>query len=239
VRWKVQPPFPFRFQRLDSAFLVKEEARAAIRAAFYRWTDVTCADGRRTSLRFVEGDEIFEEKPLGPAPAPPPYGIFFRDRGWPHEGGDDQLAITNLEFAKATGYVSYADMEVNTALYKFSAAEVGDGVDLQAVLTHEVGHYIGLAHSREPSSIMAPNLCESGDRCIRDRVSSRRLGEDDQLAVCSLFPPANGAAAPPPDPGSACALTAAPPGHGWSVAATLGALGTALGLRRARRRPPR
>ena len=70
------------------------------------------------------------------------------------------------------------------------ARDLGEGIDLQTAITHEVGHFIGLAHSREPNSIMAAGLCDSGDRCARDRVSSRRLGADDIAAVCALYPAA-------------------------------------------------
>lgn len=229
LHWDVRPPLTFRFQKDGSSFLLQAEARAAIRTAFYRWTDVMC-EGGRTSLRFVEGEEMVEDKSLVGGPNPPPFGIFFRDRGWPHQNADDQLALTTILF-RPSGGISYADIEVNTTNYTFSAAEVGDGIDLQIVMTHEVGHYIGLAHSLEPNSIMAAALCEGGDRCSRERIAARRLADDDRAAVCTLYPPRS--AEPPAEPPSdGCAQSG--PAGGTSALSVVVAAGLVALLRRRR-----
>jgi hypothetical protein len=168
---------------------VREEARAAVRAAFHRWSDTVCPDGRRTSLRFVEGEDILVDKPLQPnVEAAEPYGIFFRDLGWPYDDVDSTLAKANTVFEKRTGRVLYADIEVNTTR-RFAVEETSEDVDLQAVMTHEVGHYIGLAHSRVPQSIMAESYCSLDDRCEKGKVAARRLSPDDIEAVCTLYPP--------------------------------------------------
>jgi hypothetical protein len=195
----------FRFHAAGTSQLVREEARAAVRGAFHRWSDVVCANGERTSLRFVEGEDIHEDKPLeSETEAAESFGIFFRDLGWPHEGGDNKLAITRTLYRK-TGVLTYADMEVNTTKH-FSVDDIEDppeqggtkeAKDLQAVITHEVGHYIGLGHSRAPQSIMAERLCDMDGRCDKGRVAARRLAEDDMEAVCELFPP--GKPTPPPE----------------------------------------
>src|SRR5262252_4327068 len=41
LRWR-KLPIHFRFSRLAPALLLREEARASIRAAFYRWSDTLC-----------------------------------------------------------------------------------------------------------------------------------------------------------------------------------------------------
>ena len=212
LRWPAERmPLVFRFQQQHSARLVPEETTAAVRAAFHRWSDVVCPDGRRTSLRFTEGENLAADKPLEAAAArPEPFGIYFRDRGWPHPSGDDQTALTTIDFAPSSGAILYADIEVNTTAWTFATRDVGAGIDLQTVVTHEVGHFIGLAHGREPNTIMAGHLCDSGDRCARDRVSSRRLATDDIAAVCALYPPdAEGSAPAPPSAAPAsCAVHA-------------------------------
>jgi hypothetical protein len=190
LRWR-RMPLHFRFSARQPGQLIMEEARAAIRAAFYRWTDATC-EGRRTALRFLEDEEIFEDKPLeAGARASQPYGIYFRDTGWPYEGkADSTLAQTNNVFLKSSGFIEYADIEINTGTKKFSTKEEPTGIDLQAVMTHEVGHYIGLAHSREAESIMVESYClQSDNRCEKGKVAARRLSADDLEAVCSVFPP--------------------------------------------------
>ena len=81
--------------------------------------------------------------------------------------------------------------------------EQTNAVDLITVVTHEVGHYIGLSHSREKDSIMTVALCEQNNRCSLGRQASRRLAPDDILAVCSLYPPGE------PDPSPTAADEAA------------------------------
>lgn len=197
--WAQPMPLTFRFHRRGTALLINEEARAAVRAAFLRWTDVVCAGGR-TSLRFVEGEDLLEDKPLtDDAHAPrstSPFGVYFRDTGWPHaaQNGDGVLALTTLDVGVETGRITYADIEINTGSQPLTTSELVAGQDLQTVMTHEVGHYIGLAHSAVANSIMNPGLCDSGQRCQVDKVAARRLGDDDLAAVCGLYPP--GARAP-------------------------------------------
>jgi hypothetical protein len=199
LRWK-QMPLVYRFSARGSGLLVREEARAAIREAFHRWSDTVCSDGRRTSLRFVEGEDLAEDKPLvAKSRGSEPFGIYFRDLGWPYDGVDETLAQTNQSFGSKSGFIEYADIEVNTGARRFSANDAATGVDLQAVVTHEVGHYIGLAHSVEPDSIMASGYCElDSERCDKGKVAARRLAADDISAVCTLFPPDAPPAAPEP-----------------------------------------
>lgn len=54
------------------------------------------------------------------------------------------------------------------------------GYNLLAVATHELGHSLGLSHSRDPSAIMYPNY--------RSRSSTQYLlSEDDVLGIQSLY----------------------------------------------------
>lgn len=231
-------PLVFRFQRQHSTLLVPEETVAAVRAAFYRWSDVVCPDGARTGLRFVEGEELVADKPLdAKAPRPEPFGIYFRDRGWPHTKGDDTSALTTVDFAPDAGAILYADIEVNTTDWLYATRDAGEGIDLQTVVSHEVGHFLGLSHSREPNSIMAAGLCDSGDRCARDRVSSRRLGADDLAAVCALYP-ATPIVEPPPAAASCAVEARGAAGQGASLRAGLASLAAfaVLALVRRRRR---
>ena len=210
VHWR-SLPIPFRFFSAGSVHFIREEGRAAIREAFHRWSDALC-DGRQTSLRFAEGEDIYEDKPLvAKARGVEPFGIYFRDAGWPYpKGADSTLAQTNLFFGSESGLVEDADIEINSTSEKFSARETdADAVDLQAVITHEVGHYIGLAHSKEPLSIMLEGYCETTDeRCGKGKVAARRLGPDDVAAVCALYPPDGPRIFDDPEPKRGCSTSA-------------------------------
>jgi MYXO-CTERM domain-containing protein len=54
-------------------------------------------------------------------------------------------------------------------------------IDLQSILTHEAGHFLGLAHSLVNDATMYPSY-NKGD------VSFRDLSQDDQQGVCAIYP---------------------------------------------------
>jgi hypothetical protein len=183
--------------------------REATRRAFQAWSNVTC-NGKRTSLRFEEGADIPGTHPLvGSSPAKIPFGIYFRDDTWPYADGNESLALTNQKYGKTNGWIDYSAIEVNTTDREFRLTDSAAGIDLQAVLTHEVGHYIGLAHSQVGDSIMAPSYCQSADRCGTSADQARALAEDDITAVCAMDPPSGIAGVAYEDPGaSSCAVGA-------------------------------
>jgi hypothetical protein len=71
---------------------------------------------------------------------------------WPYS--PDAAAVTRIAFvddpsSPNDGRIVEADMEINAVDYKFLApgAAATDGLYLQAVVTHEIGHMLGLAHA--------------------------------------------------------------------------------------------
>jgi len=183
ISWTVMP-IPYRFHGRAPERLDRDEARGVIRLAFARWTEVVCSNGRRTSLRFQEGAEIPAAMPRGKEP----FGIYFRDDGWPHADADETLALTTHLFGHSGGEIRYADIEINSGEKEFTLRDTEKGTDLEAVMTHEVGHYIGLAHSPDLGSIMTTRYCQSGARCTETKELARDLGADDVEAVCALYP---------------------------------------------------
>lgn len=187
--WKTSP-IVYRFSAAGSSKLDKSSAREVIRRAFGEWENVQCSRGR-TSLRFKEGPDIGKNKPIGKNKASEPFGIYFRDTQWSHDDADESLALTYQTYGEVTGTIDYADIEINTAEVEFSLtdAETG-GTDLQAVVTHEVGHYIGLAHSLDADSIMVARYCQNNTtRCAESIDKKRGLADDDIRAVCVLYEP--------------------------------------------------
>ena len=158
---------------------------------------------------------------------------------WPYDEGDESLALTNQTFGTTNGYIDYSDIEVNTTTRTFALEDDEKGIDLQAAVTHEVGHYIGLAHSPIATSIMVASYCQSGERCGTSIDQARALDDDDIAAVCALYPPSGIAGVAYEDPDAhGCAVSAAPAPAGSSTLAALGVL-AAMGLAltaRARRR---
>ncbi|MBX3192447.1 MAG: matrixin family metalloprotease [Labilithrix sp.] len=202
-------PIVYRFHAGGSEKLDMDLARDAVRAAFDEWSGVSC-NGKKTSLAFVEGKDIRAMKPASKtAKGREPFGIYFRDDEWPHDDDEDEsLALTNQTFGMINGYIDYADIEINTKSRSFAVDDEEEGIDLQAVLTHEVGHYIGLTHSPDRDSIMVARYCASGDRCGRGAKAARALSDDDRAAVCALYPP-SGIAGVRYQPAESCAASPA------------------------------
>jgi hypothetical protein len=198
LRWR-SLPIQYRFSAQGSTKLDVEAARDAVRRAFDNWTNVECPNGGRTSLSFKEVADSRGDSD--------PWTIHFRDDEWPHDDGDESLALTNHRYGKYTGFIEFADIEINTATTPFAVSKDDAGLDLETVVTHEVGHYIGLAHSHVRGSIMAPRYCQDGEAC-----GTAQLSDDDVAAVCLVYPPSsssgiNDELAPLPPPAQGCSTT--------------------------------
>jgi hypothetical protein len=122
------------------------------------------------------------------------------------------------------------------------------GADVQSILTHELGHFLGLGHAgrNAPDATMRANWDGIG-------TALRTLSADDEAAICELYPPDRIAAtssctprhgfgsecsAPLDQPASAsCAVTVARTRESARIGGTLGValLALATGRRRARR----
>jgi hypothetical protein len=124
---------------------------------------------------------------------------------------------------------------VNTADTRFALSDTEQGADLQAVMTHEVGHYIGLAHSFDPDSIMVARYCQNQDlRCGESVDRARSLSNDDVRAVCAAYGP--GSDDPPASSSGGCSHGARLRGGSAGVlGGALLFLGCAVVLRRRRR----
>lgn len=171
LRWS-KLPVVYRVSARGSTAFGRDEARAKIAAAFDVWTKAVCPDGRKTSLSVVEGDPLAEDKPLGQKRGPEPFGIYFRDGAWPYPSATTTLAITNQEYGKESGRIIYSDIEVNSAKTSLGFLEL--------VVVHEAGHYLGLAHSQVPGSIMGAEYNNTGTGAPI---------ADDLAGICELFPP--------------------------------------------------
>ena len=223
-----------------SANLPADGARKAIEKAFMAWADLDCATGR-ASLTFSPLADTTCNKVGYVKGGANVHVVTFKDDDWTYKGVDNTLAKTTVTFDAATGEILDADIEVNTANNPVTVGDTGVKFDLQSLLTHEVGHLVGLAHSSDFDATMYASY-EAGSTRIR------ALSPDDVRALCAVYPPGRAAkcvaeprgglatscAAPPAEGG--CATGPARPGGGFGL--HLGFLTLALLARRSRRRTP-
>jgi hypothetical protein len=113
--------------------------------------------------------------------------VVFHDDVWPHSRGNGPsptIALTTVSFNRDTGEILDADIEINTADHIIEVTTtLSPGVyDLESVLTHEAGHFLGLAHSPSRQSVM---YYEDEGGSARHRT----ITDDDLAGICAIYPP--------------------------------------------------
>jgi hypothetical protein len=185
-----------------SSAIDHETASAIIEDAFLKWNTVDCGSGDPPSFRFVNKGAVDCRKAEYNQEAGNANIFMFREDSWPYENQIDTLALTTVTYNVETAEIYDADVEINTAEYFFTTTPVppDGGADLEAVVTHEVGHFLGLAHSEVNAATMRAIGYEPGTTGLRT------LAADDIEGICEIYPPGKKL-------GSECA-----PRHGFSGA---------------------
>lgn len=180
----------YAVQRLGSPLrgVSAYDLELAMQAAFTAWLGADCPLGGRPSLGVIglggaSCDQVeFNPSEMGRAGAPNANIVMFRDDGWPYPDERFVIARTSITFDANTGAIFDADIELNSFDNDFSTGDVRITTDLQAVLTHEVGHFLGLDHSSFENATMQSNYDLSN-------LGTRTLSSDDTAGICSVYAP--------------------------------------------------
>ncbi len=149
--------------------------------AFDRWLSADCDSGS-PSLRAVDNSPVTCDKPEYNSSDGNANIIMFRDDDWPYAGANATLALTTITFNFETGEIFDADIEINSFKTPITTGDVAVDFDLESIITHETGHFLGLSHSHVPDATMYLEY-GAGDISLRD------LDADDIAGICATYPP--------------------------------------------------
>ncbi len=193
----------FSFQQALTSKLPADKVKATVRRSFLHWTGLACPGGS-SSLAFSEGADS-ACKTSGYSDAGPNINlILFQDYDFPYHGEDNTLAKTTVTF-DSTGAILDADIEVNAAFNELTVSDTRIVYDLESILTHEIGHFIGIGHSPVSEATMFASY-ETGQSGLRS------LDQDDIDALCAAYGPERKATCDPTPRGGllVCAADGAP-----------------------------
>ncbi|HKU37998.1 MAG TPA: matrixin family metalloprotease [Polyangiales bacterium] len=171
VRW-ADSTIALRVDPKLEAALGRERVRAALTMASDAWR----------GLPGVPSITLSDEAAPGYRAAERTNGVYWMNP-WPYP--KDQLAVTVSTYA-ANGRMIGADVLINAEVQYALLDDAADHPDMQqhdlgAVLTHELGHVLGLDESPDDESATMWPYIRSGE------VHQRTLSEDDEQGVIEAY----------------------------------------------------
>jgi hypothetical protein len=163
-----------------SSKVTLEQATKIVADAFATWSAASCDGMAGPSINAVDegpvGCALVEYNKNGPNQNV----IVFRDDGWPYADPNNTLGLTTVTFDTRTGEIYDADMELNSTVGLVAEDPVPAGsYDLRNIITHEAGHFLGLAHTGDATAVMF----------ARYHADSTMLMADDITGICTVYPP--------------------------------------------------
>lgn len=173
----------------SSEFIPFKYFEQTAQKAFVEWSDLDCETGT-ASIAFTQVEEVACHEAEYNSGGTNANILLFQDTRWDYTGVENNLAKTTVTFNDETGEILDADIEFNHANNNFTISDMVIDYDLQAIMTHEIGHMIGIDHSADFSATMYAGY-EAGT------TDQRTLELDDVLAVCEAYPPERAATCSP------------------------------------------
>lgn len=163
------------------------ETLGAIKRSFFAWASPSCTDiyftyegldpAELTNL-LLQQDQKPDAKNL----------IIWRNT-WPPPGVTDAMitkempAVTTVIYNTDTGVIVDADIDINGHNFFWTTSDDPSkaATDIQNILTHEIGHLLGLGHSAEKEASMFESTHQG-------ELKKQSLHADDELGLCTVYP---------------------------------------------------
>jgi hypothetical protein len=201
-----------------------ETFEQVVQDAFDRWLAADCGDGQQPSIAVQSLGTVSCHEPQYNCTHGNANIFMFEDEVWLNEDAVNAFALSTVWFIPSTGEIRDVDVEVNGTRPEVDWAAPRDGLDLPSILTHEVGHFLGLAHSPDDKLAVMRPYFEAGSADLRG------LTADDIAGICALYPPDRQASTDECGPRNGFASDCGPgDGEHCSFAAESGCCSTAPG----------
>ncbi len=165
-------------------------ALATVSAGFLSWMHADCGGGENPSVVLDDLGRIECSKQQYNQDQPNANIWMFRDAEWPYADTGATLALTTITFNVDDGEIFDADVEINSFDNPLTLGDSNVQFDLLSIVTHESGHFLGLAHTRDAGATMFASY-KPGD------TSLRSLEVDDVTGICTVYPPTRSAPCSP------------------------------------------
>lgn len=161
-----------------------DAAQKVIDQAFGTWTRSLCGNtAAKVGMQVYDLGAVECAEVRYNSGSPNQNLIVFRETSWPYNDAANTLGLTTVTFNAETGEIYDADMEINATEHNLSISEQvpQNGFDLLSVITHEAGHFLGLAHATSPNATMFASYRPG-------TISLRSLATDDVAGLCAMYP---------------------------------------------------
>jgi hypothetical protein len=189
----------FSVQRDGSEHIPLELIRETVIKGFVEWTNRACPDGGSATMAFSADEDAECHAAEYNQDGANANIILFQDYKWGYTSSDNTLAKTTVTYDTDTGEILDADIEINHAYNEYTVSDETVVIDLQSILTHEIGHFIGLDHTYDFSATMNAGYQEG-------TMDLRTLESDDIDGLCAAYPPGRDAKCNPTPKGGFSAV---------------------------------
>ncbi|MEI9937187.1 MAG: matrixin family metalloprotease [Pseudomonadota bacterium] len=160
-----------------------DQIQAFVAQAFYAWKSARCPGGGspRFEVQFQGYVSCDRREAVCDGADKNVHVIMFHDSGWVK--GKARIGVTTPTGGAESGLIVDADVEINSQDYSFETDPTGMmSTSLLYVLTHELGHFLGLAHSQVSGAVMSTDYQSLP-------FSPNLISPDDAAAICAAYPP--------------------------------------------------